>query len=130
MLAVMVNGLRTEGNFFCQREHEMREEAVFTGVNAFREFQIVFQGELPAQKYAAGGQGGDFIRRKPVAEQLSRYGQIACSAVRGVQKMFEKGRVDEIVAVNETQIAPGSAPHAQISGGGNASIFLFEITDS
>ena len=42
MLAVMVNGLRTEGNFFCQREHEMREEAVFTGVNAFREFQIVF----------------------------------------------------------------------------------------
>ena len=33
MLAVMVNGLRTEGNFFCQREHEMREEAVFTGVN-------------------------------------------------------------------------------------------------
>lgn len=44
--------------------------------------------------------------------------------------MFEKGRVNEIVAVNETQIAPGSALHAQISGGGNASIFLFEITDS
>lgn len=49
MLAVMVNGFRTEGDFFCQREREMREEAVFTGVNAFREFQIVFQGELPAQ---------------------------------------------------------------------------------
>ena len=130
MLAVMVNGLRTEGNFFCQREHEMREEAVFTGVNAFREFQIVFQGELPAQKYAAGGQGGDFIRRKPVAEQLSRYGQIACSAVRGVQKMFEKGRVDEIVTVNKTQIAPGSVPHAQIAGGGNAPVFLFEAADS
>ena len=130
MLAVMVNGLRTEGNFFCQREHEMREEAVFTGVNAFREFQIVFQGELPAQKYAAGGQGGDFVRRKPVAEQLSRYGQIACSAVRGVQKMFEKGRVDEIVTVNKTQIAPGSVPHAQIVGGGNAPVFLFEAADS
>ncbi|HBI13041.1 MAG TPA: hypothetical protein DDX86_05285 [Akkermansia sp.] len=42
MLAVMVNGLRAEGDFFCQREREMREEAVFTGVNAFREFQIVF----------------------------------------------------------------------------------------
>ena len=108
----------------------MREEAVFTGVNAFREFQIVFQGELPAQKYAAGGQGGDFVRRKPVAEQLSRYGQIACSAVRGVQKMFEKGRVDEIVTVNKTQIAPGSVPHAQIAGGGNTPVFLFEATDS
>ena len=130
MLAVMVNGFRAEGDFFCQREREMREEAVFTGVNAFREFQIVFQGELPAQKYAAGGQGGDFIRRKPVSEQLSRYGQIACSAVRGVQKMFEKGRVNEIVAVNETQIAPGSVPHAQIAGGGNAPVFLFEAADS
>lgn len=118
MLAVMVNGLRTKEIFLSARARNAKK-AVFTGVNAFREFQIVFQGELPAQKYAAGGQGRDFVRRKPVAEQ-HRYGQIACSAVRGVQKMFEKGRVDEIVTVNKTQIAPGSAmPHAQIAGGGN-----------
>ena len=73
MLAVMVNGLRTEGNFFCQREHEMREEAVFTGVNAFREFQIVFQGELPnsARKRAACP---DFGRRKRLCFSVQNNG--------------------------------------------------------
>lgn len=58
MLAVMVNGLRTEGNFFCQREHEMREEAVFTGVNAFREFQIVFKGNSRRRNMPQVGRAG------------------------------------------------------------------------
>lgn len=58
MLAVMVNGFRTEGDFFCQREREMREEAVFTGVNAFREFQIVFKGNSRRRNMPQVGRAG------------------------------------------------------------------------
>ncbi len=77
-----------------------------------------FSRGTPGAEICRRWAGRGFYPAETCREQLSRYGQIACSAVRGVQKMFEKGRVDEIVAVNETQIAPGSAPHAQISGGG------------
>ena len=81
--------------------------------------------------YAQDQLGGVIFVDLPAVGEHFKQG-VSCASIESV-KITSDAIIPvsgEIVAVNETQIAPGSAPHAQISGGGNASVFLFKITDS
>ena len=81
--------------------------------------------------YAQDQLGGVIFVDLPTVGDHFKQG-VSCASIESV-KITSDAIIPvsgEIVAVNETQIAPGSVPHAQIAGGGNAPVFLFEAADS